>query len=144
MFISAFARVFNPLVDTGFPIRTCATERGPATSAGPCAESWAEALRTRRSGADSRADMTQQQLLDEGARAPVDRARVSRGGGSVGLVLLIALLLVGAAAGFMYLGPARAEPFILPLLAVLAMIGVFLLFSLAAGILRTSGRDQAS
>src|SRR5262245_11212316 len=88
--------------------------------------------------------MTQQQLLDEGARAPVDRTRVSRGGGSIGLVLLIALLLVGAAAGFMYLGPARAEPFVLPLLAVLAMIGVFLLFSLAAGILRTSGRDQAS
>src|SRR5262245_49941769 len=87
--------------------------------------------------------MTQQQLIEDSARAPIERSR-GNGGGSVGLVLLIALLLVGAATGFMYLGRARAEPFILPLLAVLAMIGVFLLFALAAGILRTSGRDRAS
>jgi two-component system cell cycle sensor histidine kinase/response regulator CckA len=85
-----------------------------------------------------------QQLLDDNARAPVDRTSAGAGGGSIGLVLLIALLLVGAAAGFIYLGRERAEPFILPLLAVLAMIGVFLLFAFAAGILRTSGRDPAS
>jgi two-component system, cell cycle sensor histidine kinase and response regulator CckA len=88
--------------------------------------------------------MTQQQALDDNARAPIDRSRVSRGGGSIGLVLLIALLLVGAAGGLVLIGRANAEPYILALLAVLATVGVFLLFALAAGILRTSGRETTS
>ncbi len=59
-------------------------------------------------------------------------------------MLLIALVLVGAAAGLLYLGRVRAEPYLLALLAVLAMAGVFLLFALAAGILRMSGAEAAS
>jgi two-component system cell cycle sensor histidine kinase/response regulator CckA len=85
-----------------------------------------------------------QQLLDESVRVPMDRTQASRGGGSIGLVLLIALVLVGAAAGLVFIGRANAEPYILVLLAVLAMVGVFLLFALAAGILRASGREAAS
>jgi two-component system cell cycle sensor histidine kinase/response regulator CckA len=88
--------------------------------------------------------MTQQQSPEDNARAPIDRTGTSRGGGSIGLVLLIALVLIGAAGGLLFIGRAKAEPYILALLAVLAMVGVFLLFALAAGILRTSGREAAS
>jgi two-component system, cell cycle sensor histidine kinase and response regulator CckA len=88
--------------------------------------------------------MTQQQLSDDTTRAPIDRTGGSRGGGSIGLVLLIALVLVGAAAGLILIGREQAEPYVFALLAVLAMVGVFLLFALAAGILRTSGREAAS
>jgi two-component system cell cycle sensor histidine kinase/response regulator CckA len=87
--------------------------------------------------------MTQQQLLDESLRPPLDRTRAN-GGGSVGLVLLLALLLAGAGAGLLIMGRAQAEPLILPFLAVFAMIGVFLLFALAAGILRTTSRAAAT
>ena len=88
--------------------------------------------------------MTQPQLPDDKARAPIDRTRGGRSGGSVGLVLLIALVLVGAAGGFVLIGRAKAEPYILALLSLLAMVGVFLLFALAAGLLRVSGRAAAS
>jgi two-component system, cell cycle sensor histidine kinase and response regulator CckA len=88
--------------------------------------------------------MTQQQLLDNSIRPAAQRTRPNRAGGSIGLVLLIALILVGASGGLIYLGRARAEPYILALLAGLAMIGVFLLFALAAGILRMSGREAVS
>ena len=49
--------------------------------------------------------MTQQQLPDDSGRAPAERTRGSRGGGSIGLVLLIALMLVGAAGGILALDP---------------------------------------
>src|SRR5258705_13551966 len=80
--------------------------------------------------------MAQQTLTDDLPRAPIDRTRATRGGGSIGLVLLVALLLVGAAAGLLFIGRANAQPYILALLALLALGGVFLLFALAAGILR--------
>jgi two-component system cell cycle sensor histidine kinase/response regulator CckA len=88
--------------------------------------------------------MAQQQTPAEAARAAVDRTRTGHNGGSIGLVLLIALVLVGAGVGLVLIGRTNAEPYILALLAGLAMVGVFLLFALAAGILRTSGRDAAS
>jgi two-component system cell cycle sensor histidine kinase/response regulator CckA len=94
--------------------------------------------------ADSTPIMTQQHLPDDNARAPIDRSRAGRGGGSIGLVLLIALVLVAAAGALLLIGRAKAEPFILGLLAVLATLGVFLLFALAAGILRMSGREAAN
>ena len=56
----------------------------------------------------------------------------------------IALALVGAASALLFIGRAHAEPYILALLAVLAMVGVFLLFALAAGILRVSSQEAAS
>ena len=88
--------------------------------------------------------MTQPQLPDDKARAPIDRTRSGRSGGSVGLVLVLALVLAGAAGGFVLIGRAKAEPYILALLSLLAMVGVFLLFAFAAGLLRVSGRAAAS
>ncbi len=84
------------------------------------------------------------QSTEAGARVAVDRTGASRGGGSIGLVLLIAVVLVGAAVALMFVGRANAQPYILGLLAVMATAGVFLLFALAAGILRPSGRDGGS
>jgi two-component system cell cycle sensor histidine kinase/response regulator CckA len=86
--------------------------------------------------------MTVQQSIED--RAAVDRTRASRNGGSIGLVLLIAIVLVGAAVALMLIGRTHAEPYILVLLSVLATVGVFLMFALAAGILRISGRETAS
>ena len=74
----------------------------------------------------------------------VDRTQSGRHGGSIGLVLLVATVLVVAGAGFLVVGRANAEPYLLALLAVLAMAGVFLLLALAAGILRLSGKEAVS
>jgi two-component system cell cycle sensor histidine kinase/response regulator CckA len=59
-------------------------------------------------------------------------------------VLLVAGMLVAAAAGFMVLRRGTAEPYILVFLAVLATVGVFSLFALAAGILRLSAAEPAN
>jgi two-component system, cell cycle sensor histidine kinase and response regulator CckA len=88
--------------------------------------------------------MTQQQARGDIGRASVDRTRTGHSDGSIGLVLLIAVVLVGAGVGLMLIGRTHAEPYILAMLAVLAMVGVFLLFALAAGMLRVPGRDSAS
>ena len=88
--------------------------------------------------------MAQQDLTGEIGRTAVDRTRSGQHGGSIGLVLLIAVALVGAAVALLFIGRSNAEPYILALLAVLAMIGVFLLFALAAGILHASGQEGAS
>jgi len=65
----------------------------------------------------------------------------SRRSGSIGLVLLIAVVLVGAAIGLLQVGRGNTSLYILILLAVLGMVGVFSLFALASGILRFGGQD---
>src|SRR6201991_2551233 len=60
--------------------------------------------------------------------------------GSIILVLVVAAALVGAAVALMTLGRVHAQPYILGLLAVLAMIGLFNLFAFAAGIIRFADR----
>ena len=57
------------------------------------------------------------------------------------MVLLVAIALVGAAVGLLLVGRGNAGPYILALLAFLAMAGVFSLFALATGILRVAGKD---
>src|SRR5262247_1675885 len=78
------------------------------------------------------------QDLSEVPREAVDR---SQRGGSIGMVLLVAIVLVGAAVALLFIGRTRAEPYIIGLLAVLAVIGVFSLFAIAAGILRMPGKE---
>ena len=55
--------------------------------------------------------------------------------GSVGLVVLLALTLAIAAVGLAMVSREIAEPFVLAILAGLAVIGVFCLFAGAVGIL---------
>jgi two-component system, cell cycle sensor histidine kinase and response regulator CckA len=82
------------------------------------------------------------QDLSEGPRATaVDRSESSGRGGSIGMVLVVAVALVGAAVGLLLVGRGNAGPYILALLAFLAMTGVFSLFAMATGILRLSGKD---
>src|SRR5215471_5089968 len=60
--------------------------------------------------------------------------------GSIILVLLVAAGLVGVAVALMTLGRTHAQPYILGVLAVLAMVGLFNLFAFAAGIIRFADR----
>src|SRR5437762_1820955 len=78
------------------------------------------------------------QDVSENRRA-IDRS--GERGGSIGLVLAVALLLVGSVIALLFIGRTNAQPYILTLLSALAVIGVFSLFAGAAGILRLAGRD---
>ena len=64
--------------------------------------------------------------------------------GSIGMVLLVALVLVAAVVGLLLVGRTHAENYILSLLAGLAVVGVFSLFSGAVGILRLATTDAGS
>jgi two-component system, cell cycle sensor histidine kinase and response regulator CckA len=64
----------------------------------------------------------------------------ARRSGSIFLVLLVAGAVVAAAVAFMTLGRSQAQPYILGLLALLAMVGLFTLFAFAAGIVRFADR----
>ncbi|MDB5615818.1 cell cycle histidine kinase CckA [Tardiphaga sp.] len=64
-----------------------------------------------------------------------------RRSGSIVLVLVIAATIIACAVAFMTLGRAQAQPFILGLLALLAMVGLFTLFAFAAGIVRFADRS---
>ncbi len=83
------------------------------------------------------------QDLSEAHRPPavVDRSQTGSRGGSIGMVLIVAISLVGAAVGLLLVGRGYAAPYILVLLAFLATIGVFSLFALATGILRVAGKE---
>jgi len=74
---------------------------------------------------------------DDAPNAPIDRGHSS---GSIGMVLLVALVLMGAAIFLLIIGRERSEPYIIAVLATLAVIGVFALFAGAAGILELAGR----
>jgi two-component system cell cycle sensor histidine kinase/response regulator CckA len=82
------------------------------------------------------------QDMSEGYRTPaVDRSHSGARGGSIGMVVVVAVALVGAAIGLLLIGRGNAGPYILALLAFLAMVGVFSLFALATGILRIAGKE---
>jgi two-component system cell cycle sensor histidine kinase/response regulator CckA len=72
-------------------------------------------------------------------RVTLDRSETTPRG-SIGFVLLVALVLVGAAVVLLFLDRGRAEPYIVGLLAILATVGVFSLFAFATGILRIFGK----
>jgi two-component system, cell cycle sensor histidine kinase and response regulator CckA len=70
-------------------------------------------------------------------RAPVDRSTAT---GSVGLVLVVAVTLVSIAVLLLFIGREWVEPYILAVLSVFAVVGVFALFAQAAGIVEFAGR----
>ncbi|MGZ3330285.1 MAG: hybrid sensor histidine kinase/response regulator, partial [Xanthobacteraceae bacterium] len=73
-------------------------------------------------------------------REPTAVHEPGRRGGSIVLVLLVAGGIVAAAVALMTLGRTQAQPYILGLLALLAMVGLFNLFAYAAGIIRFADR----
>jgi two-component system cell cycle sensor histidine kinase/response regulator CckA len=74
------------------------------------------------------------------AAAEREAAEGARRGGSIILVLAVASVVVAAAVALMTLGRSHAQPYILGLLALLATVGLFMLFAVAAGILRFADR----
>jgi len=73
-----------------------------------------------------------------------DKSQSAPRGGSIGMVLLVAMLLVAAAGAVTYVGREHAETYILGLLAALSTIGVFALFAIASGIMSLAGRERGS
>jgi two-component system cell cycle sensor histidine kinase/response regulator CckA len=71
---------------------------------------------------------------------PISGQEPVRRSGSIVLVLLVAAGIVAAAVALMTIGRAQAQPYILGLLALLAMVGLFNLFAFAAGIVRFADR----
>ena len=74
------------------------------------------------------------------SREPIAAHEPARRSGSIVLVLLVAGGIVAAAVALMTIGRAQAQPYILGLLALLAMVGLFNLFAFAAGIIRFADR----
>ena len=74
------------------------------------------------------------------SRAPFAAHEPARRNGSIVLVLLVAFAIVAVAVALMTIGRAQAQPYILGLLALLAMVGLFNLFAFAAGIIRFADR----
>ena len=81
------------------------------------------------------------QDISEHRPIAVDRSQAGSRGGSIGMVLVVAIALVCAAVGLVVVGRGYAAPYILVLLAFLATIGVFSLFAVATGILRVAGKQ---
>ena len=77
-------------------------------------------------------------------RQAFDKSQSAPRSGSIGMVLLVAVLLVGAAAGLIYVGRDYAEIYIVGLLATLGTIGVFALFAAASGIMRFASDDHGN
>ncbi len=71
---------------------------------------------------------------------PLAAHEPARRGGSIVLVLLVAAGIVAVAVALMTIGRAQAQPYILGVLALLAMVGLFNLFAFAAGIIRFTDR----
>jgi two-component system cell cycle sensor histidine kinase/response regulator CckA len=81
--------------------------------------------------------------MDDRSRkeAVVDRSQLM---GGAGRVVTLACGLIGAAIAFAVLGRDQAEPFVLGLLGILAMIGVFSLFASAIGLVRIVSRGDSN
>ena len=77
-------------------------------------------------------------------RQAFDKSQSAPRSGSIGLVLLVALGLVAAAAGLIYVGHDYAETYMMALLAGLGTIGVFALFAMASGIMRLTAKEHAN
>src|SRR5271154_5364575 len=73
-------------------------------------------------------------------RRPITAHEPARRSGSILLVLLVAGGIIAAAVALMTIGRTQAQPYILGLLALLAMVGLFNLFAFAAGIIRFADR----
>jgi two-component system cell cycle sensor histidine kinase/response regulator CckA len=89
-------------------------------------------------------DMATQDLSPAQRIPAMSRGPSGSRGGSIALVLLVALAVIAAAGGFFLIGRGFADRYILGVLAVFATAGVFSLFALACGILRYAGSETVS
>ncbi|MDQ0447125.1 cell cycle histidine kinase CckA [Methylobacterium aerolatum] len=80
--------------------------------------------------------MTELQAVQAQLNGSIDRSEQP---GRVGLLLMLAALLVGAAIGLSFVANEQAQALIVWLLALLAMAGVFFLFAMAIGAIQLSG-----
>src|SRR5215510_16964 len=78
------------------------------------------------------------------ARQAFDKSQTVPRGGSIGLVLAIAIVLTIAAGGLIYVSRDYVEVYVLILLAVLGTIGVFALFRTPARLTNPDGREHDS
>jgi two-component system cell cycle sensor histidine kinase/response regulator CckA len=88
-----------------------------------------------------RAEKPAPDLGEKQGRQAFDKSQSAPRSGSVGMVLLVAVALVAAAVGSMYVPREFAQAYIFGMLATLGTLGVFALFAVASGILRMSGKD---
>jgi two-component system cell cycle sensor histidine kinase/response regulator CckA len=84
------------------------------------------------------------QVRTSQSEVPVPEGELKQAGGSIGLVVLTGIMLASAAAGTLFIGRANTQTYILVVLAFLATAGVFLLFAVAAGILRAGRPDSVT
>jgi two-component system cell cycle sensor histidine kinase/response regulator CckA len=77
-------------------------------------------------------------------RAAVDRTPSVARRGSVGLVIAIALMLVGSFIGVLFVERELAGRYVALLVAIFTMVGVFSLLFLAAGILRFGAKSSGN
>jgi two-component system, cell cycle sensor histidine kinase and response regulator CckA len=82
------------------------------------------------------------EIDNDPSREPFAVHEPARRSGSIVLVLLVAGGIVAVAMALMTIGRAQAQPYILGLLALLAMVGLFNLFAFAAGIIRFADRTM--
>src|SRR5258708_10967259 len=68
----------------------------------------------------------------------------ARRSGSIVLVLLVAAGIVAVAVGLITIGRAQAQPYILGVLALLPIVGLFHLFAFSAGIIRFTDPPAAA
>jgi two-component system cell cycle sensor histidine kinase/response regulator CckA len=81
------------------------------------------------------------ELDNDSSRQPLTAHEPARRSGSIVLVLLVAGAIIAVAVVLTIIGRAQAQPYILGLLALLAMVGLFNLFAFAAGIIRFTDRS---
>src|SRR5471030_1799279 len=77
-------------------------------------------------------------------RQAFDKSQSAPRSGSIGLVLLVAVALVAAAAGLIYVGHDYAETYMMALLAGLGTVGLFALFAMASGIMRLTSNEHGN
>ena len=88
-----------------------------------------------------RADPMAIDLSNDPQLPDLETVETPRRSGSILLVLVVAAGIVAVTIAVMMLGRAQAQPYILGLLAVLAMTGLFALFAFASGIVRFADRS---
>jgi two-component system cell cycle sensor histidine kinase/response regulator CckA len=84
------------------------------------------------------------QPSDGFGRQAYDRSEKAPRSGSIGMVLVVAFSLVGAAVGLTFVNRAYAATYIVTLIALLGTVGVFALFGIASGILRFVSTERGS